>query len=250
MVKKVLLVSVLGFILISFVGNQAWAAVTCPPECTFKTRNGIYCGYPSNCIQSGGVWTTLLGYGLGNVFKEGDEVLLGIKVTTLENANFAVVCSNNGGNIAPGASPVPSLEPTSTEAFTIVDATFATKNGRVEATVHATPTQDILDALEYAATSAGIEACPNDQNWYFSDAVPCDNMNLILQQREFFEDGTQTCVTADAVYSCTLVDDNGDPSCSVEIDPSTKELVAKGFLCQEVESNTYSKTPIDCQAYP
>lgn len=251
MVKKVLLVSVLGFILIFFVGNQAWAGVTCPSQCTLKIGRSIYCKSP--CVTAGGVWTTLLGYGLGNVLKEGNEVLLGIQVTTDEDANYAVVCSNNGDNIAPGASPVSLTEPTSIEAFTIVDATFASKNGRVEATVHATPTQNILDALEAAAMEAGVEVCPNDQNWYFSDAVPCDNMNLHLQQREFNQDGTQTCVTADAVYDCTLTDDTDTvppiESCSVEIDPSTKELIAKGFLCEEIESNTY-RDPIDCLDNP
>jgi hypothetical protein len=245
MVKKVLLVGVLGFSLISLVGNQALAAVTCPVECTRKIGRSIYCTAP--CVTAGGVWTTLLGFGLGNVFKEGDEVLLGIQVNTVAGTNFAVVCSNNGGNVAPGASPVPSLEPTSSEAFTIVDATFATKNGRAEVTVHATPTQVVLEYLEAQADLAEIDACPNEM-WYFSDAVPCQ-MELMLQQREFFNEGAETCVTADAVYNCILVDDNEEPSCSVDIEPSTKELVAKAFLCEEITSNTYGKDPIDCQPY-
>jgi hypothetical protein len=240
MVKRVLLVGLLGIGLIALVANQAWATASCPLACQYKYKTQILC----TCPTTGGIYCPILGTGLGNVFKEGEEVYLGCKATTNgEEDSWVVLCGAPGnGNPAPGANVVPFNG--SIENQTLVNATLATKNGKVEVTVHAVPDESLLQAIAAEAEILGIELCNND-NWYLVDAAPC-SMTLEYNQKEVSTDpngSLQICTTATTTYHCDL------PDCgSLGVDPSSKLFEQRHYLCEQQGSTQYNP-PIDCTPY-
>jgi hypothetical protein len=210
MVKRVLLIGLLGVSLIALIGNEVSARV-----CILKNSDGS-CKY-----WSGSVECEISATGVGNVTQ--DPVTLACTATGTDN--WIIACGNNGSNIwtAPGINVINfSGQLSGLYELTVYDVD---QNGRAYGTAYATIDNTTSDDL----IAAG--ACPNS-NWSVVDAVPC-TMEVTDKQLN-----ADNCVTSDATYSCTL------PSCeTLSWDSGTQMFERRQYDCTLVSVNNY-KDPI------
>lgn len=207
MVKRMLLVGLLGISLVALIGNEASARV-----CVVKNADGS-CKYWSGSVECG-IGAT----GIGNVVQ--DPVYLGCYVTATETM-WAVACGNPGSNewTSPGINLV-LFDGTIDGTYQLTEGDVD-RNGNAYANVIAYTDSGIKEAIREAG------ACPNE-NWIVIDAVPCD-----MTVRDVQLDANK-CVTADAYYSCTL------PQCgTLQWDANAQKFERRQYECTKLSTHTY-----------
>lgn len=216
MVKKVLLIGLLGVSLMVLIGNEASARV-----CVVKNADG------SCKLWSGSLECGIGATGLGNV--AANPTYLSCEGDTSGVVDWVVGCGNPGSNnlMAPGVNTV-SISATLTGTVQVLPEQVD-RNGKAYVSVFARPDQDLLANIQ----ALYPEICPN-ANWIVTDAVPC-LVNLTDSQID-----ENNCITADATFSCFL------PSCNtLGIDKKTKRFERREFICTQTGGTVYN-TPI-CQ---
>jgi hypothetical protein len=210
MVKKALVIGLLGISILALVWSEASAKV-----CVVKGAGGA-CLLWSGSLECGIVAT-----GVGNVIK--DPVALGCEASATDLKQWVVGCGNPGSNtlMAPGVNTVYFEGGLSGEMQLLPEQ--VDKNGKATVSVFAKPSSGLLDAIQ----EANPDICPNP-NWSVNDAVPCD---VHLRDVELDENN---CVTADAYFDCYL------PDCStLDIDRKTKSFERRQYICSQTSTQTY-----------
>jgi len=206
MVKRVLLVGLLGMSLVALFGNEASARI-----CTLRSATGAC------LVWTGSIECGISATGIGNV--TDDRVLLACTATG--NGEWVVACGNPGSNnwTAPGVNVV-NYAGTLTASYQLTPADID-HNGRAYVNVFAPPGIDLLEDL----TQQG--ACPN-LNWSAIDAVPC-NMTLIDQQLD-----ATGCVTAEALFNCSL------PECeTLGWDAAAQKFERRQYQCTQISTSSF-----------
>ena len=212
MVKRILLICLLGISLTALVGNEASARV-----CVMRSTTGAC------LVWSGSIECGIGATGIGNVIN--DPVALGCEATVI-NQPWVVGCGNPGSKdlMAPGVNLV--YFTASLEAAQFLTQGDVDRNGRAYLNIFAIPDSELLQAIE----AADPDICPNP-NWSVMDAVPCAINSLKDVQLDV--DG---CITSDAFYSCTL------PNCNtLGIDKKTKRFERRQYDCTLIEQHTYKE---------
>ena len=206
MVKRTLLICLLGISLTALVGNEASARV-----CVMRSPTGAC------LVWSGSIECGIGATGVGNVLQ--DPVTLSCTATGTDQ--WAVACGNPGSNTwtAPGINLV-TFSGTVSGEYQLTPADV-NRNGQAYGYAVAKPSDSLLSAIHDAG------ACPN-LNWIAIDAVPCT-----MQVRDMQLDALG-CITSDAYYNCTL------PDCgTLGWNTSTQMFERRQYVCTQISTNNY-----------
>jgi hypothetical protein len=213
MVKRVLLIGLLGMSLLALVGTEASARV-----CVLKSAIGAC------LVWTGSIECGISATGVGSVLQ--DPVILACTATGTDQ--WAVACGNPGENTwtAPGVNLVTFSGIVSGEYQ--LQEYDVDRNGRAYGYAVAAPSLSLLTAIRDAG------ACPN-LNWTVMDAVPC---TMQVRDMQLDADG---CITSDATYSCSL--DNPDTienECgTLGWNTETQTFERRQYECTQISTNTY-----------
>lgn len=218
MIKKTLLVVLLGIALTAPIGNEAFARV-----CIGKV--GGIC-----VLWSGSLVCGIGAIGVGNADPNVDPVYL--ECTGTGTGQWAVICGTPGNNwISPGINLATFSGTLTSEVYQLTPYDID-QNGTAYGFAVAEPSTGLLTAI----TENG--GCPNS-NWTAIDALPC---RLTLRDMQLTKDGCPSgcdkCVTSDAYFDCEL------PSCAtIGWDPITHTFESREYTCTKTGTNTY-KPPV------
>jgi hypothetical protein len=201
MVKRALLIGLLGISLAALPMNEAHPGATCSIKqggtCLVWSYNSIACQIQATGVQ--------------------EEYYLACTITGTDN--WLVVCQNQGGNEAPGIN-VATFSGTFNGVYDLTNHDIS-RNGTGSGLAIADPSDSLIQAI-------GDVACPN-YNWTALDALP-----ITMQVRDMTLDENK-CVISDAWYECTLPNPE-----TLQWYSNTQSFEQRQYECTQISRNNYS----------